>query len=73
MVLEDCGDGNAHWLDDGSEHPHRIALSMVSECVPHAEQRLQQLCRAEGLKVSLLAEGLLRSVVAPGHVVASLP
>ena len=59
MVLEECGDGNAHWLDDGSEHPHRIALSMVSGCVSHAEQRLQQLCSAEGLKVRLLIEGLL--------------
>lgn len=51
-VLAECGgEGKAHWLDDGSEHPHRIALSMQAACVPSATASLQRGCDAVGLQV----------------------
>ena len=55
QVIQECGgEGSAHWLDDGSEHPHRIALSMHSGAVGHARHRLQELAAQRGLQVRLL-------------------
>ena len=52
QVIQECGgDGRAHWLDHGTEHPHRIALSMQAACVPHATASLQHGCSARGLQV----------------------
>ena len=51
MIQECGGDGSAHWLDDGSEHPHRIALSTHADCAGLAQHRLQELSSQQGLKV----------------------
>ncbi|KAK9810564.1 hypothetical protein WJX73_000994 [Symbiochloris irregularis] len=58
QVIAECGgDGHAHWLDDGSEHPHRIALSMQASCVLAAKASLQQKCAARNLKVQVIVSG----------------
>ena len=53
QVIAECGgEGGAHWLDSGTEHPHRIALSVQASCVPSAVAGLQQGCHARGLQVT---------------------
>ena len=52
-VISAIGPDQAQWLDDGSEHPHRIALSVQSSRVQEVCQLLQDGCLAEGVKVPL--------------------
>lgn len=40
IVRELEGSEAAHWLDHGTEHPHRIALSIRSDKVGYAVQKL---------------------------------
>jgi hypothetical protein len=44
------GQGATRWLDDGSEHPHRIALMVQERSVPDVSQRLAQGCAAAGVQ-----------------------
>ena len=48
-LVQGMGDA-AHWLDDGSEHPHRIALSVRADQVPHVTHSLQAGIAAAGLQ-----------------------
>ena len=50
-VISAIGSDQAQWLDDGSEHPHRIALSMQSSVVPEVCRLLAENCLAKGVKV----------------------
>ena len=50
--LEDQGAG--HWLDHGTEHPHRIALSIRADMVPHAVHSLSSGFAHEGLQVPFI-------------------
>ncbi len=36
------GPSCAQWLDDGSEHPHRIALSVRQDKVHEVSERLKE-------------------------------
>lgn len=59
QVIAECGgEGGAHWLDSGTEHPHRIALSVQASCVPSAVAGLQQGCHARGLQVQVIVSGI---------------
>ena len=63
-VISAIGPDQAQWLDDGSEHPHRIALSVQSSRVPEVCQLLEDGCLAKGVKVRLRwPSALLGSVV----------
>ena len=34
--------GAGHWLDQGTEHPHRIALSIQANRIPSALEQLRE-------------------------------
>lgn len=52
-VISAIGPDQAQWLDDGSEHPHRIALSVQSSRVEEVCRLLADGCLAKGVKVHL--------------------
>ena len=52
-VIGAVGSDSVQWLDDGTEHPHRIALSVQSSRVPDVCHRLTQGTLNRGVKVSL--------------------
>lgn len=41
-VIAAVGSNYAQWLDDGSEHPHRIALSVQQSKVLEVSERLKE-------------------------------
>ena len=45
------GAEHAQWLDDGSEHPHRIALMVAAARVPDVCARLAQGFAQRGVQV----------------------
>ena len=57
------GSESAQWLDDGSEHPHRIALSVQSFRVPEVSQRLAEGCASRNVKVPVVQHCLLRPLL----------
>ena len=69
QVIEECGEGCAHWLDDGSEHPHRIALSMQQQHVARSQARLQELASQRSVKVALQCSVLSDQGAASGTAV----
>ena len=52
-VIGSVGSDSVQWLDDGSEHPHRIALSVQSSRVPDVCHRLTEGTISRGVKASL--------------------
>lgn len=52
-VIGAVGEQSAQWLDDGSEHPHRIALSVEASRVPDVTHRLSHGCASKNVKVPL--------------------
>lgn len=53
MVDHLRAEGAGDWLDHGTEHPHRIALSIRADKVPHAVEMLGEGFAACGLEVKL--------------------
>ena len=51
-MIDSVGSDSVQWLDDGSEHPHRIALSVQSSRVPDVCHRLTQGTMSRGVKVT---------------------
>jgi hypothetical protein len=49
LRMEGAGD----WLDHGTEHPHRIAISVRADKVPHAVEKLGEGFAAADLQVRL--------------------
>ena len=45
------GHGAGHWLDHGTEHPHRIALSVRADKVKHVVGQLTSGFRGQGIQV----------------------
>ena len=45
------GDDAGAWLDQGTEHPHRLAISVRQDRVPAARQQLSEAFAARGLQV----------------------
>ena len=52
-VISAVGSDSVQWLDDGSEHPHRIALSVQSSRVPDVCHRLTEGTHSRGVQVTL--------------------
>ena len=50
-------EGTAHWLDDGSEHPHRIALSVQAHAVPAVKKSIERITRTLGIRVQMIMSG----------------
>ena len=55
-VIGAVGSDSAQWLDDGSEHPHRIALSVQSSRVPEVCQQLTEGALSKRVKVCYVPE-----------------
>ena len=51
MVSQLGSDGAVHWLDHGTEHPHRIALSVRSDKVQICMSQLSEGLKAHGVQV----------------------
>ena len=56
-VIGAVGEEHAQWLDDGSEHPHRIALMVAAARVPDVTARLAQGFAQRGVQVRVLFQG----------------
>lgn len=50
-------EGTAHWLDDGSEHPHRIALSVQAHAVPAVKNSIERVTKALGIRTQMIVSG----------------
>jgi sucrose-6F-phosphate phosphohydrolase len=58
VLVELSGDAIS-WLDDGSEHPHRIALSVHVNSVDLAMHLLREKMEAQGLNFKLIVSGTM--------------
>ena len=54
VVSQHGSDGAVHWLDHGTEHPHRIALSVRSDKVQMCMRQLSEGLKAHGVQVGCL-------------------
>ncbi|KAH7618839.1 putative sucrose-phosphatase 1 [Nannochloris sp. 'desiccata'] len=50
-------ENTAHWLDDGSEHPHRIALSVRADLVPTVTESVKNATKLQGVRVQIIISG----------------
>lgn len=48
----------AHWLDNGSEHPHRIALSVRADILDTAMRTFRKMLEACDVQAQLITSGL---------------
>lgn len=58
-VLSELSSEAISWLDDGSEHPHRIALSVHVNAVDLAMHLLKEKMEAQGLHFKLIVSGTM--------------
>lgn len=58
-VLEELTSNGIAWLDDGSEHPHRVALSVHVNSVDLAMHLLREKMEAHGLNFKLIVSGTM--------------
>ncbi|GAB4820554.1 hypothetical protein N2152v2_007600 [Parachlorella kessleri] len=49
---------SASWLDDGSEHPHRVALSVRHDAVDGVTRQLLEGVQAEGVQAQVIISGV---------------
>ncbi|KAK9834998.1 hypothetical protein WJX81_003222 [Elliptochloris bilobata] len=56
-VLERLGEGAAAWLDRGTEHPHRVALSVRGDCLAGAVEQLRAGFEAANVQVRIITSG----------------
>ena len=54
VVSQHGSDGAVHWLDHGTEHPHRIALSVRGDKVQMCMRQLGEGLKAHGVQVGCL-------------------
>ena len=47
-------EGAGHWLDEGTEHPHRIALSIRADRIPPILEQLKTGFAQQGVQVGLV-------------------
>lgn len=57
-IVDANGNGAAHWLDDGSEHPHRVALSVRADMLNRAKDVLKAELAKSGVDAQLITSGL---------------
>jgi len=58
-VIKELTEERAHWLDDGSEHPHRIALSVHVDSVESTKRMMQEKLNNMGILFKLISSGTL--------------
>lgn len=46
-----------HWLDQGTEHPHRIALSVHKELIQEVEEKIKDAVDLAGYKAQFIVSG----------------
>ncbi len=54
----DAAPGDVHWLDDGSEHPHRVALAAKAAAAPAVAAGLEAAAAAAGLRFQTIISGV---------------
>lgn len=52
-----CVSDRCHWLDDGTEHPHRIALSVHKDEVQRVQSAIMDAVTQAGFKAQLIVSG----------------
>eukprot|EP00892_Ulva_mutabilis_P007092 jgi/Ulvmu1/4755/UM020_0040.1 len=52
-----CVSDRCHWLDDGTEHPHRIALSVHKDEVARVQQEIMAAVNESGSKAQMIVSG----------------
>lgn len=50
-------DGHVQWLDQGTEHPHRVAVSVAVEAVEAVQARLAALFASADVEVKIIVSG----------------
>lgn len=58
-LVESLSTERATWLDDGSEHPHRISLSVHVECVPYVKETLHEKLSRHNLEFKIISSGTM--------------
>ncbi|KAL4852949.1 putative sucrose-phosphatase 2 [Chlorella vulgaris] len=56
-AVVDGSHGAASWLDNGTEHPHRVCISSRADTTPAITAAIQQRVEAEGLQVKVIVSG----------------
>lgn len=58
-AAEDCvrESDRVHWLDQGTEHPHRIALSVHKDMVRQVEDKVKAEVERAGYKAQFIVSG----------------
>lgn len=52
-----CVSDRCHWLDDGTEHPHRIALSVHKDEVKRVKSAVMDAVTQAGFKAQMIVSG----------------
>ena len=52
-----CVSDRCHWLDDGTEHPHRIALSVHKDEVARVQREVMEAVTQSGSKAQMIVSG----------------
>jgi sucrose-phosphate synthase len=53
-----CISDRCHWLDEGTEHPHRIALSVHNSEVNRVKESIRQDIEGKGLQAQYIVSGM---------------
>ncbi len=61
-MLDRLGEGAAAWLDRGTEHPHRIALSIRGDCLGDAVEQLRAGFEAASVQARTKLEPMAAAV-----------
>lgn len=58
-VIRDLSEEHVKWLDDGSEHPHRIALNVHVDSVDIVQHLMREKLDAQGISYKLICSGTM--------------
>ena len=58
-VIRDLSEEHVKWLDDGSEHPHRIALNVHVDSVDLVQHLMREKLDAQGISYKLICSGTM--------------
>lgn len=57
VVIMSCPPNSVHWLDDGREHPHRIALSVKVDVLDKAVSLMKSNAASRGIEPKIIVSG----------------
>ena len=58
-IIQHFDESKVNWLDDGSEHPHRIALSAHVDFVEEIKYSMQEKLRMQGIHFKIISSGTM--------------